>query len=178
MLFVVCSCVFGAVFFLLAFIVIEGERRCPEFLRGLPRNRILGEVVGVIALGWAAYHVCGMLEGGIARYRIVIRALVPVIALLAYGHLDYLFARAFGGIVLLAVNLLLHEGFSVNVPFRPAFSAVCYFVGFIGLILIAAPWQMRDFLERCRNRRQVCHTSAGIMGFIGGFLIVFGILAL
>lgn len=178
MYFFLSSVIFGFCLVLWAWLLWVGQRQFPDFARQLPRNRILGELVGIITLCWAAYHVCGMLEGGLAAYRLPVKLLVPVVAVLAYGNLDYLFARAFGGFLLLVANFLIHEGFAVNVPCRPVYSLTCYLVGVTGLILVAAPWKLRDLLVYCsRNRSGRLYWSGGV-ACVGGILVIFGLLVL
>ncbi len=120
----------------------------PRLYSSLPRERYIGAVLGIISLVWAAYHVAAMLEGGAARYRVLIIMSVPVVAVLCYIYLDYIFTRALGGVLLLIVNVLLQQGFVVHVPFRPFFSTILYLFGIAGLFLVASPWHLRDLLER------------------------------
>lgn len=113
----------------------------------LPRARLAGEVLGLACLVWAAYHGCLMLEGGLAVYRKVVWALVPVTAILVYHHLDYLFARALGGFLVLCAAFFLHGAFAETVPWRPLYCSVCYLMGLWGMFVIAAPWRFRDLLQ-------------------------------
>jgi hypothetical protein len=87
-----------------------------------------------------------MLEGGLATYRKVVWALVPVIAVLIYHHLDYLFARALGGFLVLCATYLLHAAFAEMVPLRPVYCTVCYAMGLAGMVVVAVPWRFRDLL--------------------------------
>lgn len=122
----------------------------PELASRLPRSRVLGELVGIPVLAWAAYHVTRMVEPG-SIFVPVSLALVPVVAVIAWGHLDYLFARAFGGLLLLGANHLLTVGFVAQVPARPLFSVCVYLVGLPGLLLVSAPWWLRNLLEKVRD---------------------------
>lgn len=122
----------------------------PELPSKLSRSRVLGELVGIPVLAWAAYHVTRMVEPGSVFATIAI-ALVPLVALLSWGHLDYLFARAFGGLLLLGANHLLTTAFVAQVPVRPAFSICVYLIGLPGLVLVSAPWGLRDLLEKTRD---------------------------
>jgi hypothetical protein len=122
----------------------------PELASRLPRSRALGEIVGVPVLAWAAYHVTKMVVPGSIFIPLSI-LLVPVVAVAAWGHLDYLFARAFGGLLLLGANHLLTVGFVAEVPARPVFSIFVYLFGLPGLVLVSAPWWLRDLLEKARD---------------------------
>lgn len=122
--------------------LLKDERTAKAF----PRSRLAGEVLAVICLVWSAYHGGLMLEGGLAVYRKVLWAMVPVTAILVYGHLDYLCARALGGVLVLTASFLLHGAFAALVPGRFLYSLVCYLVGLWGMSLIACPWWFRDLL--------------------------------
>lgn len=125
----------------------------PELATRLPRSRVLGEIVGIPVLAWAAYHVTQMVAPGSIFIPLSI-LLVPAVAVAAWGHLDYLFARAFGGLLLLGANHLLTVAFVAEVPARPVFSVFVYLIGLPGLVLVSAPWWLRDLLEK------VCDSAA------------------
>lgn len=122
----------------------------PELATRLPRSRVLGEIVGIPVLAWAAYHVTQMVAPGSIFIPLSL-ILVPVVAVAAWGHLDYLFARAFGGLLLLGANHLLTVAFVAQVPARPVFSVFVYLIGLPGLILVSAPWWLRNLLEKVRD---------------------------
>jgi len=122
--------------------LIRDERRA----KALPRARLAGEALAVVCLVWSAYHGSLMLEGGLAVYRKVLWAMVPVTAILVYGHLDYLFARALGGLLVLTASQLIHGAFAAQVPGRVLYSLACYLVGLWGMSLMACPWWFRDLL--------------------------------
>ena len=163
---------FAAFLAVAAYTVGVGARRWPDLHRKLPRSRVFGECLGVVCLVWAAYHVCPMLEGGLEKYRALVKLLVPVVAVLSYFYLDFLFARALGGLLLLVVNSLLQGAFVARVPMRPLFSVLCYAIGFLGLLVIAAPWRLRDLLDRTGQsslwRRSVC---AGLLVSSGVYAV-------
>lgn len=146
-----------------------GVARWPDLHQRLPRARGAGEVLGIVCLIWAAYHICPMLEGSLEKYRIAVKLLVPVVAVLGFYHLDYLFTRALGGFLLLTLNHLLHAAFSASVPLRPILAIVCYLLSFVGLVFTAAPWRFRDLLEKAsvssRWRR------AATFGFAGASIL-------
>ncbi len=149
--FTMSAALFGLLLALGAYTFGIGVCRWTGLDSRLPRARIAGEILGVVCLIWAAYHVCPMLEGGMAKYRTVVKLLVPVVAALGYFHLDFLFARALGGFMLLCLNALLHGAFAARVPLRGGFSTLCYVLSVGGFILTASPWRLRDLLAKCET---------------------------
>ncbi len=131
-------------------VLLRYAKGCPELPSKLSRSRVLGEILGIPMLAWAAYHVTKMVEPGSVFGTIAI-ALVPIVALLSWSHLDYLFARAFGGLLLLGANHLLITSFVAQVPARSAFAVCVYLIGLPGLVLVSAPWWLRNLLEKTRD---------------------------
>jgi hypothetical protein len=147
MVFIAVSVGLGLIFAVAGGALWHGRYPDAALAARLPRARLAGEVLGVICLVWSAYHACLMLEGGLASYRKVVWVLVPVTAVLAYHHLDYLFSRALGGLLVLCATYLLHGAFTAMVPWRPLYSVICYLAGVWGMFLIAVPWRFRDLLQ-------------------------------
>jgi len=154
----------------------RGSGRLDTAAAHLPRARVAGEVLGIVCLVWSAYYGCLMLEGGLAVYRKLVWALVPVTAFLAYNHLDYLFARSFGGILILCAGFLLHGAFVVDVPCRGLYSVVCYLAGLSGMCLIAVPWRFRDLLQALARQVPWRRPLAVVSVAAGGVLVVFPLL--
>ena len=154
-----------------------GTTRWPDLHKRLPREKIIGEVIGCFCLLWAAHHVCGMLEGPLVRYHTIIKLFVPVVAALSYFYLDYLFTRALGGLLLLSVNHLLHEAFVVELPGRPIFSILCYTIGITGMFLVAYPWQLRDLLEKTTTSDRWRRGATAGFGALSAAFVVFLVLS-
>ena len=167
---------FAFTFLALAWLFARGTRKFPGLWTRLPRHRILGEILGVACLWWAGQHACGMLEGGLAKFRIIIRLLVPVVAIVAYSRLDYLFARALGGFFTLMAILLLHQAFVVHLPARAIYSTTCYIIGIAGLYLLGAPWRFRDILEKTKDCASWRRTLTAISSALAIVLIVWPLL--
>ena len=133
---------------------LDNPARLPAFRR-LPRARLAGLVVGVVCLVWSAWEGCLMLEGGLARLHPVVWLLVPVTAILCWFHLDYLFARSLGGLLVFVVNALLHESFVHDTPVRWLYAVVALLWGLVGLFLLGVPWRWRQLLERAAADRRM-----------------------
>ena len=145
------AAVIAALVFLAWCAVLLGSgRNRPDLPSRLPRSRLMGEAVGVPVLCWAAYHVTQMVMPGSIFAKLAV-VLVPVVAVAAWSHLDYLFARAFGGLLLLGANHLLTAAFVVQAPGRSTLSVLLYAMGVPGLVLVSSPWGMRNLLEKARD---------------------------
>ena len=171
MLFAVLSVALGGALAAAGAVVCRGRHPQASLAARLPRARLLGEVLGIVCLVWSAYHAGLMLEGGLAVYRKVIWALVPVIALVAYHHLDYLFGRALGGFLVLSASFLVHGAFASAVPWRPLYCVVCYLLGIWAMTLVAMPWRFRDLLAAL-SRPGRWQRSVGAATLAGGLVLV------
>lgn len=130
--------------------------RHPRLATALPRHRLAGVLLGLLVLCWCAHDGAELLP---ARYTALCWALVPVCAALCYLCLDFLFARSLGGLLVLLSNYLIQHAFAVDCACRPLFALDCLLFGVVGLILLAWPWKLRDWLgERSpvRGRRALC----------------------
>jgi hypothetical protein len=119
-----------------------------DLWKRVPRERIVGGIVGVICLIWSASLAAPLLEGSLERFRAMLPWIVLGLSVSSFLLLDYLFARAMGGLILLAVNSLLHGAFVAHMPARPLFSLICYLLGTYALFMLGSPYRFRDLLER------------------------------
>lgn len=167
----VLSGLVGLVFAVSGGILLRARPLDPGLAARLPRARYPGLVLGVLCLVWSAYHGCLMLEGGLAPYRKVVWALVPVCTVLCYRYLDYLLARALGALLVLCSASLLHGGFAQAVALRPLYSVACYAVGVLGMAFIAVPWRFRDLLAAFSRAVPWRRPTGGLMAVLGGVLV-------
>ena len=149
-------------------------QRWPQLWQRLPRDRNVGIILAAAALIWAAWYGIPMLEGGMAKFRIGIKILVPVTAILAYFYLNFLLTRAVGGLMMLASTFLMSSAFAAKIPLRPVHSTACYLMAIAGAIMLAAPWRFRDALQKAREYKRF---ALGIGIFAGIIGIVFGTFA-
>ncbi len=134
----------------------------------LPRNRPYGVVLGLAALIWCIPH---------AR-PIVFDWMVPWLwplaiggAILGYFFLDYLFARATGGLLILLAYYFVHGTFDFHTPGAAVLAILYWLVGIAGICISGKPCWMRDSL------RAVC-TRKRVRWCVGGFLMLVGIVTL
>ena len=149
--YITANVVFGILIGGVAVVFAWGVRKDKDLWRKLPRAAVLGMALGIPCLIGAAWHGTNLLQGDLAGLRIYVWLLMPVIAVLSWFYLDFLFTRALGGIFLLSVPHLLHLAFSLEIAGRPLYSALCYIFGVGGMLLVAMPWRFRDLLHKATN---------------------------
>ena len=165
-------------FFLAALLMFLGYAFAiqPGKMAVLPRLRWAGIVLGIPCLIWSAWHGCIMLEGGLAKFHTLVWCLVPILSILCALYLDYLFARALGGFLILSANELIRCAFIYDVPLRGVHSIVCLLLGICGLFLLGAPWHLRDALKLAEEKPTAGRSIAAILVVAVLLLIVLGCL--
>lgn len=143
----------------------------PELWRQVPRERYAAAVIGLVCLLWTARLAAPMLEGGLAGFRAYLIPGAFVLAAACFWMLDYLMARALGGLVLLAVNELLHLAFVRHALARPVFALVCYMLGVAAMFMIATPYRFRDLLEQATLHRRK-RAALSIALFLGALTLL------
>ncbi len=144
LLFRCISVIFGVMPLLLVLLATCGVRRHPAWPSVLTRSRLLGVLIGVPVLCWCAYEGALMLP---AAYKPAVWALVPIIAALCTWLMDFVPARAFGGLVALLANFLIQHAFAYNCMLRSVFCVTVLLAGIAGTICIAWPWMLRNALN-------------------------------
>ena len=171
------SIVLGLLCAALAWGVSFGLARHPG--RGLAslRSRPAGMVLGAVCLVWSAHHACVMLEGDLARFHPYVWLLVPVVAVLSWFFLDFLFARAAGGFFILCANVLIYGAFVHDIPWRPWYSVVCLALGVLGLFAVGAPWYIRALLQAAARRPARAWAGSALLVIFAATLIALPLLA-
>ena len=121
-----------------------GWRARPDFPSWLCRNRPLGIVLGAIVLFWCAWEGVQMLPEGYGR---IVWCAYPIALALCSWLLDYPFARAAGGLLILLANHAIQHAFAYHCPMRPVFALACLAVGCAGMVFVAWPWHWRIIME-------------------------------
>ena len=122
----------------------------------LPRGRISGTVLMLIGIAWCAYQAVPVLDGMLPKEKIMLIALVCMVA--GFFLLDNLFARAIGGIMILTAHFMLDRSFDFHSPIKPLFSAACLVFGTAGIVICAKPYWLRDLV------RKICQAPKWRMG--------------
>lgn len=113
-----------------------------------------------------------MLEGPLASLHPIVWLLVPIVSILAFFFLDYLFSRSLGGFFVLMSNELIRQAFSHSTTMRPLYSLVCLLLGVAGLFLIGTPWRLRDTLELAAKEKKAAISISGALLFCSAILIL------
>ncbi len=141
----------------------------------LPRNVWLGMIFGVAGLIWCIPHSKPILPDSLHPYLI---PAVIVCAFLAYNFLDYLFARAIGGFMILLAHYFLHESFTLHTPASPVFAAFCMAMGIVGIFFAGKPYLFRDFIRKAAGNHRLRIGSASVCWVFGIFCVILGVLQL
>ena len=164
---------------LAAFAVLAGflAPRKPDLASKVPRDRLLGGVLGLVCLAWSGHHILLMMEGGMARYHNLALVLLAGLGLLCFFFLDYLLVRALGGVLVLSVNAALHGAFVVELPYRGGFAVLCYALALGAMVMIAVPWRVRHLLERAAESATWRRTLSTVASAAAAVILVYLLMA-
>ena len=144
LLFLVLICLTAGMFFL------KMKEENLEFWEKLPRNRTAGGVLGTVALLAFIPNVKPLFSPEENLIWLIPAALI--LALLCYLYLDYLFARAAAGGLILLAHWLLNEVFNADLRGGSFFSLLSLAAGTYAIFIAAKPYWLRDsFRARCRK---------------------------
>ena len=100
----------------------------PKLSGQLSRHRFGGLLLGAVVLCWCAKEGATMLP---AQYTTLVWLLVPVAVGACWFFLDFLFARAFGGGLVLVANHLIQHAFAYYCGARPLYCLLALVWGFL-----------------------------------------------
>ena len=122
-----------------------------KFWETLPRNRSIGIVIGVLALLGFIPNVRPLFSPEENLYWLIPAALA--LALLCYLYLDFLFARACAGGMILLIHYLLAQAFTGDLKGRSCFAVLCFAAGTFAILIAAKPYWLRDcFRKMCQKK--------------------------
>lgn len=158
-----------------AFIVSRKEFFISFELEKLPRNRILGIALGIFVLLWCASEAEPLVSDSMQKY------LLPAALLcswLGYMLLDFLFARALGGFLILLAHYYLLESFALDMPLSPIFSVFCFIMGTFGIVISGKPYFLRDIIRKLYSSVGWRTFGVSILGMFSICFALFGIFCL
>ncbi|MFA6566781.1 MAG: hypothetical protein WCS96_01080 [Victivallales bacterium] len=141
----------------------------------LPRNRLLGVILAGAGFFWCVFHSKPLLSPSMHVY------LIPAAALctwIAYLFLDFLFARAFGGMLILLAHYFLHESFAFKTPCKPFLSLLCFIMGTYGIFLCGKPHLLRDMIRHISKSQSWKYSMSGILLLYSIAFIIYGFIHL
>lgn len=166
---------FVLLIFIISGILAWGPVRDAELWKKLPRHRNVGGILALICLIWCAAYALPMFEGAAENFRVIIKLLVPIIAILAYFFLSYIFARALGGVLVLSASHLLAASFAARPEGRAFYALFCYLFAAAGLTIIVFPWLLRDLLEKAIHTKRYRFLIPGVMSAMALIMAIIAI---
>ncbi len=145
-----------------ASVFILTVRRDPathRLIESLPRERISGTVLAVIALLWCIPNIRPIFMPD-SPFQTFILPLILLAIVLAAIFLNYLFARAAAAILILGAHTVLKMGYPANLPGYPVLAALVLLAGVIGIVISAKPYWLRDWFRLSFRNPAVRWTSA------------------
>ncbi len=143
-----------------------------DFLLKLPRNKIIGGVLTVISLIWAAYLLDEMPLGKFDVLKDYLVILVPIVSGLVIFFMDELLgARALGGLLMLIPTPLLIAARTSDSPWRLLVVVVAYIMAIAGITFVLNPYKLRDIFSRILATEGSTRFT-GIFGAITGIILI------
>ena len=125
------------------------ESRLP-FWEKLPRERISGGILGLIALLAFIPNVKPLFSPEENLFWLIPAAVI--LAVLCFLYLDHLFARSAAGCIILLVHWMLGESYHADLKFSWFFALLSLTAGTFAIFIAAKPYWLRDcFRAMCRK---------------------------
>ncbi|MCF6176530.1 MAG: hypothetical protein L3J71_12280 [Victivallaceae bacterium] len=121
-----------------------------QYFEKIARLRHVGAILAFIGLLWCVPNAKPIV------WDWMLPALYPLVlafTIIAWLFLDYLFARAVGGLCILTAYWFLHDAFTFHSLWSPLFAIFCWTIGIAGLFFSAKPHLFRDMLRKIADRQ-------------------------
>ena len=126
----------------------------------LPRNRLAGAVIGLIALLICIPHAQAVSPAFLLPFLMPLAVVIPI---LSYFFLDHCLARAIGGVMILWAYYWINASFALNSPMMWLIAITAWFWGAIGIWISGKPWAIRDWIRKCCTSAAWRNTSAVLL---------------
>ena len=136
----------------------------------------MGIILGILCILWISANLSPVLVDNLKPLRIWLYPAMTILGISSFFFLDYLFARALGGICLLLADFFLYQAYVEQIYWRPLYSLILYGIGINGLILILYPYHFRDLLEKISIDKRCRIIVSYILLLIGVLMIVIPLL--
>ena len=146
-------------------------RLTPERLpraQALARARLLGAVLALFDL------LCCVPHARPISFDWLVPLLYPLAvagAVLGYFFLDYLFSRAFGGLLILTAYAVVHGVFEFHTPGAPALTVLAWLFGGLGIAFSGRPCWFRDLARKMAGSRSWRWSGTGFF-LLNGLLLL------
>jgi hypothetical protein len=111
----------------------------------IPRNFIFGAVFAIIDIAWCTPQALSIFSPGASSW---IFPAAIIFLVIGCCFLDYLFARALAGFLILLSHYFLLESFAADISFMWLFSIACYVMGTFAIVIGGVPHLLRDLIRK------------------------------
>jgi len=142
----------------------------PETLAKLepwPRARKTGFVFGLAALLWCVPLVRPIAFDWLQPLLLPAAIVLPFVC---YFYLDYLFARALAGLMMLFAGYLVENSFTFHSGGAPVIAVFSWLFGIGGILISAKPCYLRDYFRLLAAKKSVRRISALFLVLFGAVL--------
>lgn len=140
--------------------------------RKLCRNQRIGVMLGFPLLCWCVPHTQAIIFSWAEPY---LWYAAIVLAVLSYFYLDYLFARALGGLFIIGAYCLVNWGYEFQAAGAIFLSIVSWLWGIIGIFISGKPSYLRDYFTKCAEDKKLKNIS---YAFFAASAVIFMISAI
>ncbi|MCP3964968.1 MAG: hypothetical protein GY750_10800 [Lentisphaerae bacterium] len=141
----------------------------------LPRNKYAGVVLGFLCLLWCIPQAQPIVWSWMLPW---LFPLAIAFAVIGFFFLDYLFARAVGGLFILTAYYMLHGSFTYHTAHGAVFAVMCWIIGISGLFFSGRPYLLRDVIRKIAISRKYKYVTAAFFAAFGLFCLSAGIVHL
>ncbi len=139
----------------------------------LPRERKFGFAIGILALLWCVPHAQAIIFNFLAPYLYYIAA---VLGILSYFFLDYLFARALGGALIICGYYSVHAAFDYHSKMSIIITVLAWLIGICGIFISGKPSLFRDVLRKSAKNKKFKISLTLFLAIISVCFILNGVL--
>ena len=163
--------IFGAVLVFIGILIISILPKKEKFAKQLSRERNMGTAMGFIALLWAANLTIPLLKDFFPNPAIFLYPIVLLLTILSFMYLEYLFTRAFAGLLLLMCRWIITEAYIDHAPMRPVLTIICIIIAIFCMIFIQWPWIFRRSIDKILTAKKF-RLNTSIVFFIFGIFSI------
>jgi hypothetical protein len=145
-------------------------------LIALPRNFRAGTITMILGIIWMDILIYNIDLTEMTRYRTWLLIFFAGLGVMTILYLpDFLFARAFGIILLLATELLFSATFPALHPARHIITVIGYIWAIAGMCFVVAPYLLRDLIEFFHRSEAATRRIGALKAAFGVGLIALGV---